>query len=60
MSRSAPSTKADAGLTAVGNEIMGRLLRMRPEQQKATSKPDNAPAEAQRRRRQRERLSTEA
>jgi hypothetical protein len=44
-----------AGISGREQEIMSRLLRMRPEQQKAAPKPTNARAEAQRRRRENER-----
>ncbi|MHB8416042.1 MAG: hypothetical protein ACYDB1_11805 [Acidiferrobacteraceae bacterium] len=43
------------GLTGTERRIMGRLLQMPPEQQKAAPKPISPQAEAQRRRRQKER-----
>jgi hypothetical protein len=45
-------------LTSISSEeqeIMARLLRMKPEQQKDAPKPATAQADAQRRRRERER-----
>jgi hypothetical protein len=42
------------GLTAEDQRIMNRLLRMPPEQQKVAPKPTGNRAEAQRRRRERE------
>jgi len=44
-----------AGLSDDEIQIMGRLLRMRPEQQKTSPKPTGARAEGQRRRREKER-----
>ncbi len=44
-----------AGLSDNETQIMGRLLRMPPEPQKAALKPTGARAEAQRRRREKER-----
>jgi hypothetical protein len=43
------------GLSERDLEIMARLLRTPPEQQKAVPKPTTAQAEAQRRRREKER-----
>jgi hypothetical protein len=45
------------GLSPEVQRVMGRLLRMPPEQQKAAPKPENARAEAQRQRRQKERAA---
>ena len=51
-------TKSKSPLDAISEcerEVMARLLHMRPEQHKAAPKPANARAEAQRRRRGKER-----
>jgi hypothetical protein len=48
-----------AGITAEEQEIMARLLRMKPEQQK-TAKPDTVKGDAQRLRRERERQQPNA
>jgi hypothetical protein len=45
-----------ADLSARDREIMNRLLRMPPEEHKASPKPATAKGDAQRRRRQKERL----
>jgi hypothetical protein len=48
------------GISDTERQIMGRLLRQSPEQQKAAPKPAGPQAEAQRRRRQKERETTGA
>jgi hypothetical protein len=49
-----------AGLSEQEGEIMRRLLRMRPEQQKETGRPQTAKGEAQRRRREKERIQNQS
>jgi hypothetical protein len=44
------------GISSEEQEIMRRLLRMKPEHQKAKAKPASAKGDAQRLRRERERL----
>jgi len=44
-----------SGVSKREQDIMARLLRMPPEQQKAAARPATAQADAQRRRRERER-----
>jgi hypothetical protein len=46
---------AIVGISELEKDIMGRLLRMKPEQQKAKAKPDSVKGDAQRLRRERER-----
>jgi hypothetical protein len=53
MSRS-PNAAPLSGISTEEQEIMDRLLRMKPEQQKEASRPMTAQADAQRRRRERE------
>ena len=55
MKRPQDRKAALAGVSKAEQQIMGRLQRMAPEQQKAASKTANGRAEAQRRRRDRER-----
>jgi hypothetical protein len=44
------------GISEEEQHIMGRLLHMKPQQQKAAAKPDTPKGDAQRLRRERERL----
>jgi hypothetical protein len=55
MKRSQKQGGALPGISEVERRIMGNLLRMAPEQQKAAAKPSSGRAQAQRRRRERER-----
>lgn len=48
------------GISDTERQIMGRLLRQSPEQQKAAPKPDTHQAKAQQRRRRKERETTGA
>jgi hypothetical protein len=50
-----PESPAFNGLSKGEREIMSRLLRMQPEEQKKSPKPGTAKGEAQRRRRENER-----
>ena len=54
---SADRADPTAGLSGTVKRVMGRLLRMPSEQQKAAPKPVGRQAEAQRRRRERERVA---
>jgi hypothetical protein len=61
MKRSQDHKAALSGVSKAEQRIMGRLLRMTPEQHKAAAKTTSGRAEAQRRRRERERQApTEA
>jgi len=56
MPESGPPSPLD-GLSETEGEVMRRLMRMRPEQQKGAPKPKTIKGEAQRRRREKERQS---
>jgi hypothetical protein len=49
-----------AGISSEEHEIMQRLLRMKPEPQRAKAKPETIKGAAQRLRRERERLEANA